>query len=169
MDNVYSINWRTFIIINLPVFCRKFKYIKLFEVFFKPVIWLHLEFLDFRKQSLYKLNHNSQICYLQAVLNDYFDNEQRRIIITNAILREPVWFYEPDENKPVMHYEESDDKPVYYREENEFIGDGADFIVVIPLDLKPSNNLEENALLIKIRAQLDYYKLYVKNYLIIWV
>ena len=88
MDNVYNINWRTFIIINLPVFLRKIRSIKLLEVFFKPVVLLHLEFLEFRRQALYKVNHNSQICYLQAVLNDSFDNVQRRIIIRNAILRE---------------------------------------------------------------------------------
>lgn len=169
MDNVYNINWRAFIILNLPVFLRKFKFIRLLEVFFTPIIWLHFEFLEFRKQALYKLNHNSQICYLQAVLNDAFDNNHRRIIIANAVLREPVWFYEPEENKPVMHYEEPDNKPVYYREETEFIGDGADFLVLIPGDLKPDNDQEENAYLIKIRAQLDYYKLYVKNYLIVWV
>ncbi|AMA48999.1 hypothetical protein [Flavobacterium covae] len=168
MDKAYSIDWRNYIIINLRSSIRKFKYIKLFEAFLRPVVWLHLEFLEFRRQALYKLSHNSQICYLQAVLNDFFDNDQRRIIITNAILREPVWFYEPEEDKPVRHYEEADNKPVYYREENEFVGDGADFIVVIPIDLKPSNNLEETALLIKIRAQIDYYKLYVKNYIIIW-
>jgi len=128
-----------------------------------------LEFLEFRRQALYKVNHNSQICYLQAVLNDSFDNVQRRIIIRNAILREPLWFYEPEENKPVLFYEESDNKPVYFREESEFIGDGADFLVLVPMDLKPTNAQEENALLIKMKAQIDYYKLFVKNYIILWV
>ncbi|QYS86300.1 hypothetical protein JJC03_15445 [Flavobacterium oreochromis] len=141
----------------------------MFEVFFKPIIWLHLEFLDFRKESLYKLDHNSQICNLQAVLNDIFDNTERRIIIRNAVLREPLWFYEPEENKPVLFYEESDNKPVYFREESEFIGDGADFLVLVPINLKPTNTQEENAFLIKMRAQLDYYKLFVKNYKILWV
>ena len=169
MDNVYNINWRTFIILNLPVFLRKIRSIKLLEVFFKPVVLLHLEFLEFRRQALYKVNHNSQICYLQAVLNDSFDNTQRRIIIRNAILREPLWFYEPEENKPVLFYEENDNKPVYFREESEFIGDGADFLVLVPIDLKPTNTQEENALLIKMKAQIDYYKLFVKNYIILWV
>ena len=169
MDNVYNINWRTFIILNLPVLLRQLKFIKLLEVFFKPIMWLHLEFLAFRTQALYKVNHNSQICFLQAVLNDSFDKVQRRIVIRNAILREPLWFYEPEENKPVLFYEEMDNKPVYFREEIEFVGDGADFLVLVPLDLKPTNTQEENALIIKMEGQLNYYKLFVKNYIILWV
>ena len=169
MDNVYNINWRTFIILNLPVLLRQLKFIKLLEVFFKPIMWLHIEFLAFRTQALYKVNHNSQICFLQAVLNDSFDNIQRRIIIRNAVLREPLWFYEPEENKPVLFYEPSDNKPVYFREESEFIGDGADFLVLVPIDLKPTNTQELNALIIKMEGQLNYYKLYVKNYIILWV
>lgn len=169
MDNVYNINWRTFIILNLPVFLRKIKSIKLLEVFFKPVVLLHLEFLEFRRQALYKVNHNSQICYLQAVLNDIFDNTDRRIIIRNAKIKEPLWFYEPEENKPVVFYESEDNKPVYFREEWELLGDGADFTVLVPIDLKPLTSLEEVAFLIKMKAQLDYYKLFVKNYIILWV
>jgi len=115
------------------------------------------------------VNHNSQICFLQAVLNDSFDNIQRRIIIRNATLREPLWFYEPEENKPVLFYEPSDNKPVYFREESEFIGDGADFLVLVPIDLKPNTLQEETAFLIKMKAQIDYYKLFVKNYKILWV
>ena len=169
MDNVYSINWRNFIIDNIPVDLRKIKTVNWLLVLFKPIMWLHIEFLAFRTQALYKVNHNSQICYLQAVLNDSFDNVQRRIIIRNAILREPLWFYEPEENKPVVFYESEDNKPVYFREESEFIGDGADFLVLVPIDLKPTNTQDLNAFIIKMEAQLNYYKLYVKNYIILWV
>ncbi len=169
MDNVYNINWRKFIIENLEVDLRRVKTVKWLEVLFKPIIWLHIEFLAFRTQALYKVNHNSQICYLQAVLNDSFDNVQRRIIIRNAILKQPVWFYEPEEQKEVWFYEPEANKPVYFYEESEFLGDGADFLVLVPIDLKPTNTQEENALLIKMKAQIDYYKLFVKNYIILWV
>ena len=169
MDNVYNINWSKFIGDNLPNDLRKIKTFKWLNVIFKTIVTLHISFLAFRTQALYKVNHNSQICYLQAVLNDSFDNIHRRIVIRNAILREPLWFYEPEENKPVVFYEPSDNKPVYFREESEFIGDGADFLVLVPIDLKPTNTQEENALMIKMRGQIDYYKLFVKNYKILWV
>lgn len=169
MSNVYSINWRKFIIENLEVDLRRVKTVKWLEVLFKPIIKLHIEFLAFRLQALYKVNHNSQICYLQAVLNDSFDNTERRITIKNAVVKQPLWFYEPEENKPVKFHETLNNKPVYFREEWELLGDGADFTVLVPIDLKPNTAQDENAFLIKMKAQLDYYKLFVKNYIILWV
>lgn len=169
MENVYSNDWNHFVISNLPFEERKPKTIKWLNVVLKPIVRLHIEFLAFRNQALYKVNHNSQICYLQAVLNDSFDNIARRIVIKNAVLKEPLWFYEPEENKPVKFHEESDNKPVYFREEWELLGDGADFTVLVPIDLKPNTTQDENAFLIKMKAQLDYYKLFVKNYIILWV
>lgn len=169
MDNIYNIDWDYFILDNVPIEQQKPITLKWLNIILKPIARLHIEFLAFRNQALYKVNHNSQICYLQAVLNDSFDNTQRRIIIRNAILREPLWFYEPEENKPVVFYEPEDNKPVYFREESEFIGDGADFLVLVPIELKPTNTQEENAFMIKMRGQIDYYKLFVKNYIIQWV
>ena len=173
MNNVYNISWSNFIILNLPVQLRKSRLIKLIEVFFKPLILLHSEFLVFRIQSLYKVNHNSQICYLQAVLNDSFD-PQRGIKIENATLKEPLWFYEPEENAPVYFYEESDNKPVYFQEESDFAGDGVDFTVIVPTYLKitnlsdEENNRQNEALFKQMQGQIDYYKLFVKNYKIVW-
>lgn len=169
MENVYNNDWDDFIVSNLSFDERKLKTISWLKILFKPIVRIHLEFLAFRHESLYKVNHNSQICYIQAVLNDSFDNVLRRIIIRNAIIKEPLWFYEPEENKPVLFYEPNDNKPVYFREENEFLGDGADFLVLVPIDLKPTNTQEENAFMIKMRGQIDYYKLFVKNYIILWV
>ena len=143
------------------------------EVLFKPLVLLHSEFLVFRAQSPYKVNHNSQICYLQAVLNDSFD-PQRGIRIANAALKEPLWFYEPEENAPVYFREESDNKPVYFRDESDFIGDGVDFTVLVPSYLKTThlspleNNKRNEALFKQMQGQVDYYKLFVKNYNIVW-
>lgn len=169
MDAIYQINWNRWVQWNLPTFLRKVNMVRWLLVLIAPIVRLHLDFLVFRNKALYQVNHNSQICYLQAVLNDSFDNIQRRIVIRNAVIKEPIWFFEPEEDKPVLFYEEQDDKPVYFREEWELLGDGADFLVLIPLSLKPSNSIAEDALLIEIEAQLDYYKLFVKNYKIIWV
>ena len=169
MEQVYSINWNRFVALQVPSFLRKAKLLAYLNALIVAVAHLHVAFLAFRRQALYKVNHNSQICYLQAVLNDSFDNVQRRIVIRNAILREPVWFYEPEENKPVWFYEASDNKPVYFREENEFVGDGADFLVVMPIALQPIAEEDNTALEIQIKGQIDYYKLFVKNYKIVWV
>jgi hypothetical protein len=163
MENVYNNDWNNFIISNLPYDEIKPKTIKWLNVILKPIVRLHIEFLAFRNQALYKVNHNSQICFLQAVLNDSFDNIQRRIIIRNAILREPLWFYEPEENKPVVFYEPEDNKPVYFREETEFIGDGADFTVIVPDDIVPIDTQDFDIFIAKMKGLIQYYKLFVKN------
>src|SRR5690606_12863694 len=116
--------------------------------------------------SMYRLNHNSQVCSLKAVLNDAFDTDLRRITIQNATIKEPLWFYEPGDEKPVYFYEVADESPVYFRSESEFMGGGSDFTVLVPLDLKPVSEVELNAYLIRMRALIDYYKLYCKAYTI---
>jgi hypothetical protein len=162
MSAFYTIDWSQFIIDNLPIEQQKPIIIRWLNLVFKPIVRLHKEFLGFRSESLYKVNHNSQICYLQAVLNDSFDKRARRIRISNAKLKEPLWFYEPLEDKPVYFREDADEKPVYFREETDFLG-GWDFLVVLPILLKPSDVNAENDLIIRIKAQINYYKLFVKE------
>lgn len=163
MENVYNQDWDAFIASNLPFDGREPKTISWLRVLFKPIVSVHVAFLNFRKESLYKVNHNSQICYMQAVLNDSFDTAFRRIIIRNAVVKSPLWFYETEENKPVKFYEPSDNKPVYFREESEFIGDGADFIVFVPNELKPINTQDLNIFITKMQGLISYYKLFVKK------
>ena len=49
-----------------------------------PLNYIHTRFLEFRKDAAYRLNHNGQVCYLRAVLNDTFDPELRRITVTDT-------------------------------------------------------------------------------------
>lgn len=49
-----------------------------------PVDYLSNVFSQFKDNVSYKLSKNSQICYLESVLNDALDNTQRRIYITDA-------------------------------------------------------------------------------------
>lgn len=54
------------------------------RVILSPIDFLSNVFLQFKDNVSYKLSKNSQICYLESVLNDAFDNSQRRIFITDA-------------------------------------------------------------------------------------
>ena len=132
--------------------------------FYPDSVVYYNQILHFRAESLYKLNHNSQIIYLEKVLNDAFDAETRKIYINNAQINEPVWFYEIADNKPVFFYEIADNKPVYFREESELVGDGIDFTVFVPIQLKPLQTQQLDDFLNQMRALIDYYKLYSKNY-----
>lgn len=49
-----------------------------------PIIKLKRDFDTNKSNTDYVLNHNSQVCYLQVVLNDNFNPIERRIYITDA-------------------------------------------------------------------------------------
>ncbi len=163
---VYTINWRDFIGNNLPIDLRQPKTINWLEVLLKPLARLHASFLTYRLDALYKVAQNSQVCYLEKILNDTFNYTQHRIYIRNAKLNEPVWFYEIKDNKPVYFYDIVANKPVYFREETALQGDGIDFIVFLHSDLWPGGIYapETIAWLAQMAALIDYYKLYSKTY-----
>jgi hypothetical protein len=169
MNNVFNINWSDFIRLLLPIALRQPRLQAWLRVLINPIETLHASFRTFRDESLYKLRHNSQIAYLENVLNDAFDNQLRRIRIANAVFKTPVYFYEPEENKEVFFYEPEDNQPVYFYEADDFAGDGFDFYVYVPPDIRPlAGSNEETNLVVRMQGLINYYKLYAKNYQIIW-
>lgn len=167
--NIYLINWSKFINDLLLIELRKPAIKAFLNALLKPIQSSHTDFLTYRKNVLYRLKHNSQIVYMEAVLNDAFDNTFRRIRIQNVAFRDPMFFYEPEENREVYFYNPEDMMPKFFYELEDFEGDGYDFVVCVPPVLRPNNLQDENALLIKMQGLIDYYKLYSKNYQIVWV
>lgn len=165
-DNVYIINFKRLIKYLDATFLRKAKYVGYMLAAAAPLKSLYNVFLGFKDDAIYKVSHNSQICYMQKVLNDSFDDDLRRIVIKNAIIFEPSWFYHPEDNKPLFFYNEADNLPVYFYNPQDFLGDGVDFTVIVPLAIKPITPAEVITFETKMRAQIDYYKLYSKNYII---
>ncbi len=164
MNNVYQISWITFIDDLLLISLRKAFVRAWLGALITPIKELHEQFLNYRDYSLYRVRHNSQIVYMEAVLNDYFDQFERRIRIQNVEFKDPVYFYEPEENREVWFYEPEDNKPVYFYESDDLAGDGVDFVVCVPPALKPLTRSATEALLTRMKGQIDYYKLYSKNY-----
>ena len=50
-----------------------------------PLQYLHTRFILWKRESDYRLEHNGQVCYLRALLNDKFDPIDRRITITETV------------------------------------------------------------------------------------
>ncbi|HUH26318.1 MAG TPA: hypothetical protein VLY87_06800 [Flavobacterium sp.] len=166
---VYEINWSKFINDLLLIELRKPSLKAFLNAVLKPIKNAHADFLAFRLNALYRVQHNSQIVYMEAVLNDEFDKTFRRIRIQNVKFRDALFFYEPLENKEVFFYDPADMMPKFFYNEDDFSGNGVDFVVCVPPILRPNNPQDENALLTKLRGLVDYYKLYAKNYDIQWV
>jgi hypothetical protein len=66
-----------------------------------PVVYLYNQFIVYRKAVLYNLAHNSQVPYMEAVLNDTFDAVDRGIYISDPMFVDPVYVYRANELKPV--------------------------------------------------------------------
>lgn len=163
-SQIYTINWGTLIQWLIPTFLRKPIHFNWLMSLAQPVMTLHAQFLLFRDKSNYKLQHNSQVCSMEAVLNDQFDPMLRRIRIDNGVVREPVWFWEPVENQPVWFY---DNNPAVYFYEQDYLAEElADFTVIVPSDLLTGNITADTQMERLMRSFIDYYKLYSKNYLI---
>lgn len=130
-----------------------------------PFLNFHQDFLNFKNDSIYRVSHDASVGKLQKVLNDHFDDVPRRIYIKNVQQRDSVRFYSAAAQREVGFYA----VPKHgYRSSLDFIPGVADFRVFLPLDIQPNTADELQRLEQKIKAQLDYYKLYAKNYELIW-
>lgn len=102
-------------------------------VLLSPLLgYLQPIFNAFMAAQTYYLLHNSQVCKMQAALNDTFDDALRRIFISDPVTDNPVWLYMRSEDKPVYLYRRSENKPVYLYRRSEIGGTGTQFIVNVP-------------------------------------
>lgn len=155
--NWYRINYKRLVLLLLPTMLRKPVIAAFLEAMTTPVSGLYTRFLSFTDDVRYRLNHNSQVCYLEAVLNDAFDFTERRIYITDAeILEWTRFLWLESEDKPVM----LETGEIFILNSERFIGaDSLDFVVNVPVSL----NLSENDYN-RMHALLRYYKLASKRY-----
>ena len=78
----YEVNIKRFALLLVPTFWRRPILATLAYAMVSPLGYLHTRFVLFRRDTVYRLTHNGQVCYLRAVLNDQFDPIERRITIT---------------------------------------------------------------------------------------
>lgn len=142
----------------LPTFLRKKRMIAWLCVLTHPISTLYSDWLKNRRNNLYIVEHNSQVCYLRKVLNDEFDRALRRIIITDGLNLDAFYIYTEGEGKPQWLHTESENNPIYLHPSSAYAG-AVDFYVVVPSDLI----FDEN----KMRALIDFYRLASKRYEIV--
>ncbi|HEY4543614.1 MAG TPA: hypothetical protein VIG40_03125 [Tissierellaceae bacterium] len=102
------------------------------------------------------MSYNSQVVYMQKMLNDYFDPYLRRIRIENNSMDDRVLFYTEPRNKPVIF-----DTKRFFSEKWQR---NYDFLVIIPKDVILSEKEKT-----QMHNLIEYYKLYSKNYEIKYV
>lgn len=152
---MYQVKYKKLAVWMLPNRLRTNRVVALVMACIAPLVDLDNAFQRMMKEKLYRLSHNSQVCYLRAVLNDKFDNSQRRIYITDFEGREQIFFW------PEADVRDVDLSVVqYFWPDSAYVDSGTDFTVHVP-DGMVNNSDSEYAQFI---ALINEYKLPGKNY-----
>lgn len=161
----YDINLRKWILLLLPTYHRRPFLAVLVYCTIAPLRYIYVKFLALRNDSIYRLEHNGQTCYLRAVLNDMFDAGKRRITVTD---------YEQttSEGKTIYMRELDNETVVAGREvmaplvvnRRGFVGvSGIDFMINLPAEME--GTIDD----VRLRAFVNAYKLVSKRYIINYI
>lgn len=146
----YNIDIGKLAVLHLPTFWRTEEMIAWVQTLASPLVDVQDVFIKNRKQNIYIMEHNGQVCYLRAALNDKFDRSQRRIKIANGNRYKRQYIYTRAEDKSKYL------GTMYLYERADYGDTGVDFIVLVPTGL-PYNDYEMKAL-------IDLYRLGSKRY-----
>lgn len=155
----WSVNFCRLTQLLSPTFLRKEKMRAWLCLLVSPIQELQNIWLSNRRDNLYNVQHNSQVCYLRKMLNDEFDSTQRRILIDDGLGVEAFYIYTEGENKPKYIRTEAENAPVFLHPSSAYAGTGVDFYVLVPIGLEFNE--------IKMRALVDFYRLASKRYEIV--
>lgn len=133
MKKYYNINYSLLVLLLTPVILRNDVETTLITSLAKPLDSLNNDFNAYI-QSL-DTRIKAQNCYMQAMLNDEFDYNERRIIVRTA----PIDFdyfllWKENQNKPVMVSKEGTDvfTPYLLNRDGQISVNNIDFEVVFP-------------------------------------
>lgn len=79
--SVYDLKVKRLALLLLPTFYRRPLVAAFAQCLVQGVNRIYGDFMKWHRDEDYRLNHNGQVCYLRAVLNDSFDPIQRRILV----------------------------------------------------------------------------------------
>ncbi|QEE51030.1 hypothetical protein FUA48_16035 [Flavobacterium alkalisoli] len=156
----FDVNFLLLLINELPINKRKLKNIRFLSVLLKPIETVYYNWFQLRKENIYKLNHNGQVCYLRKSLNDKFDTVLRRIYITNGQINETAVIYTEAEQQDEYIGSETEEDFLWLYTEGETGDTGLDFIVYVPQEVY-DNSLHS------VNAHIRFYKAGGKRYTIL--
>ena len=168
-NNIYIVTYQEFKRQLLPALLRKPKLLDWLKALIAPLVSLYDDFYVFKTQGIYKTEHNASVTLLEKALNDSFDTIIRAIYINNALILDSEHYYDAPEGNPLYFYDDPNGAPQYFLDSSSYNVYGSDFTVFLPAAIKPALPADEERLLTKIRALLDYYKLFGTKYTLVWL
>lgn len=130
----YVINYSKLVTQRIPEELSVDEVINFVKVLVSPVVTLYNQLIAFRDLLLYKITITPQVVYLEKMLNDRYDNIERRIYIEDGLTYDPIYVYTEAELKPIYLYTESEMGPGNFLfTQGEVSQVSNDFIVYVPL------------------------------------
>ena len=162
MDKKFDINFKKLIELLLPTFLRRSVLRAFLNAMAAPILTLHNQFIVNRKNNIYRLKMNGQVCYLRRLLNDAFPDANNAIRIEDGSAT-GIWRYAWDENyNPYINYLLIEQSGTIFWDKSTILEGVSGFTVVVPAAIYNENNDA------KIRSLLNEYKLLSKYYTIIY-
>ncbi|MRI64681.1 hypothetical protein EDM00_11895, partial [Ornithobacterium rhinotracheale] len=91
MNRIFNIDLPKLVLLLTPTFLRKARFKAWLVSLVYPLTSVQNTFQRSRGEDIYKLEHTPQVCSLEAMLNDHFDTEQRRIRIGETLKADPFF------------------------------------------------------------------------------
>lgn len=160
----YEVNIKRFALLLLPTFWRKPILAAFAYAMVWPLVGLHTRFILFRRDTVYRLTHNGQVCHLRAVLNDQFDPIERRITISDEAASSGVLMLHMREQEQAFMLPTRESDKAFIVNRRGFDGvNGFDFWVNIPISLYDAVDV------FRLRAIVGTYKLASKRFSINYI
>jgi hypothetical protein len=167
---MYLLDFDKLIEINLPYRMRKAIMLALIGVLNEASVHVYEQFKDYKEAIDIRLSHNGQVFLLEKILNDFFDNELRRIQILDLIVVSEIMVGN-QENVNVKHIRTGAPVlgavPLTLIDSDLFVGckpdyyPTNDFVVILPSSIESQEVIIKNI--------VNEYKLAGKTYKIEYV
>lgn len=138
----YIINYTKIVNERIPEEIRTTDLVAYVMVLILPVVFIYNLFLAFRNLVLYRLEITPQVVYLEKLLNDRYDDDERRIYILDGNQYEPKYLFTKAELQPIFLYRKSEvSKPKTYLFTKGEVGQFTyDFVVYVPISIEFDEN-----------------------------
>lgn len=155
----YNIDWLYIIRILVPPVYRTTNHLDWLQALLKPVRSLYSAFLTYKSDKMYFASIRFQKIYMEKMLNDLYDNDNRRIYIEDATRLTAVYVANKALGYPPVYVHNSSvtHDPLWVYSKSSYVAQ-LDFVVKVPVSIYSDLNLDQ------MKAYINDYKFAGKRY-----
>ncbi len=145
-----EINWNKFIVLLLPIKKRTATIFSFIRAMLAPIVFLYNQIKKDEAEVNYELAHTSQVWSIEAVLNDAFDVDERRIYTSDSGGHEVIALFPDDDWKEiVLQPDDQAEAVIVLHPDSSYDGGEYDAIVHVPFTLTEGQTYRMKALINK--------------------